>query len=98
MIIHEKPKGDIGMAETSNLIQSTQKVLHKALDMIGYDEGMFGLIKEPSRVLTVSIPVRMYDRSVRVSTDYRAYHSDAAGPTTWGSRLHPDVGRAQGRE
>lgn len=94
MIIHEKPKGgDIGMAETSNLIQSTQKVLHKALDMLGYDEGMFDLIKEPSRVLTVRIPVRMDDGSVKVFTGYRAQHSDAAGPTKGGIRFHPDVDR-----
>lgn len=81
------------MAETSNLIKSTQKVLHKALDMLGYDEGMYDLIKEPSRVLTVRIPVRMDDGSVQVFTGYRAQHSDAAGPTKGGIRFHPDVDR-----
>ncbi len=81
------------MAETSNLIQSTQKVIHKALDMLGYDEGMYDLIKEPSRVLTVRIPVRMDDGSVKVFTGYRAQHSDAAGPTKGGIRFHPDVDR-----
>ncbi|CAM4250422.1 Glu/Leu/Phe/Val family dehydrogenase [Lacicoccus alkaliphilus] len=81
------------MAETSNLIKSTQTVLHKALDMLGYDEGMYDLIKEPSRVLTVRIPVRMDDGSVKVFTGYRAQHNDAAGPTKGGIRFHPDVDR-----
>src|SRR5699024_3105715 len=56
-----------------------------------FDEGMYELIKEPMRLLTVRIPVRMDDGSVKVFTGYRAQHNDAVGPTKGGVRFHPDV-------
>lgn len=83
--------GGINMGKTSNLITSTQSVIHEALDMLGFDEGMYDLIKEPERLLKVRIPVHMDDGSVKVFTGYRAQHSDAAGPTKGGIRFHPDV-------
>lgn len=83
------------MSQSSNLIDSTQSVIHKALDMLGYDEGMYELIKEPERVLTVRIPVKMDDGTTEVFTGYRAQHSDAAGPTKGGIRFHPDVNREE---
>ncbi|WP_411843600.1 Glu/Leu/Phe/Val family dehydrogenase [Salinicoccus sp. HZC-1] len=79
------------MGKSSNLITSTQSVIHEALDMLGFDEGMYDLIKEPERLLKVRIPVRMDDGSVNVFTGFRAQHSDAAGPTKGGIRFHPDV-------
>lgn len=79
------------MSEKSNLVNSTQKIIHEALEKLGFDEGMFDLIKEPLRVLKVRIPVRMDDGSVKVFTGYRAQHSDAVGPTKGGVRFHPDV-------
>src|SRR5699024_4955459 len=79
------------MSEKSNLITSTQTIIHEALDKLGFDEGMYELIKEPMRLLTVRIPVRMDDGSVKVFTGYRAQHNDAVGPTKGGVRFHPDV-------
>jgi glutamate dehydrogenase len=49
------------------------------------------LLKEPLRVLTVRIPIRMDDDSIKVFTGYRAQHNDAVGPTKGGVRFHPDV-------
>ncbi|WP_031547371.1 Glu/Leu/Phe/Val family dehydrogenase [Salinicoccus luteus] len=79
------------MSEKSNLITSTQAIIHEALDKLGFDEGMYELIKEPMRLLKVRIPVRMDDGSVKVFTGYRAQHNDAVGPTKGGVRFHPDV-------
>jgi len=42
-------------------------------------------------MLTVRIPVRMDDGSVRVFTGYRAQHTDVVGPTKGGVRFHPNV-------
>ncbi len=64
------------MSEKSNLITSTQAIIHEALDKLGFDEGMYELIKEPMRLLKVRIPVRMDDGSVKVFTGYRAQHND----------------------
>lgn len=77
--------------ETMNLLHSTQTVIKEALEKLGYQESMFELLKEPLRVLTVRIPVRMDNGEVKVFTGYRAQHNDAVGPTKGGIRFHPEV-------
>lgn len=79
------------MSENSNLVTSTQGIMKEALDKLGFDEGMYELMKEPMRMLKVRIPVRMDDGTVKVFTGYRAQHNDAVGPTKGGVRFHPDV-------
>ncbi|WP_423802608.1 Glu/Leu/Phe/Val family dehydrogenase [Neobacillus sp. SAB-20_R2A] len=77
--------------ESLNLFYSTQTVIQKALAKLGYQNEMFDLLKEPLRLLTVRIPVRMDDGSVKVFTGYRSQHNDAVGPTKGGVRFHPEV-------
>ncbi|TDM12521.1 Glu/Leu/Phe/Val family dehydrogenase [Macrococcus lamae] len=79
------------MMEHLNLVSSTQVIIKEALDKLGFDEGMYDLVKEPMRLLTVRIPVRMDDGTVKTFTGYRAQHNDAVGPTKGGVRFHPDV-------
>ncbi|MBI5974161.1 Glu/Leu/Phe/Val family dehydrogenase [Staphylococcus canis] len=79
------------MAEKNNLVTSTQGIIKEAMHKLGFDDGMYELIKEPLRFLTVRIPVRMDDGSVQTFTGYRAQHNDAVGPTKGGVRFHPDV-------
>jgi len=73
------------------LLLSTQSVIKEALDKLGYPEEAYELMKEPIRMLTVRIPVRMDDGKVKVFTGYRAQHNDAVGPTKGGVRFHPGV-------
>ena len=79
------------MAENLNLFTSTQDVIKDALNKLGYDEAMYELLKEPLRMLTVRIPVKMDDGMTKVFTGYRAQHNDAVGPTKGGVRFHPMV-------
>ncbi|CAN7232655.1 MULTISPECIES: Glu/Leu/Phe/Val dehydrogenase [Rossellomorea] len=79
------------MGENLNLFTSTQHVINDALSKLGYTEEMYELLKEPIRMLTVRIPVRMDDGSIKVFTGYRAQHNDAVGPTKGGVRFHPEV-------
>lgn len=74
-----------------NVLESTQNVIQEALTILGYGSQYFELLKEPLRMLTVRIPVRMDDGTVRVFTGYRAQHNDAVGPTKGGVRFHPNV-------
>lgn len=78
-------------ALSEGVMVSTQKVIHEALERLGYGESYFELLKEPLRLLTVRIPVRMDDGQVKVFTGYRAQHTDAVGPTKGGIRFHPSV-------
>ena len=79
------------MTENLNLFTSTQVVIKEALEKLGYDEGMYELLKEPLRMVEVRIPVRMDDGKVQVFTGYRGQHNDAVGPTKGGIRFHPGV-------
>jgi glutamate dehydrogenase len=77
--------------ESLNLFYSTQTVIQKALNKLGYTNEMFELLKDPIRMLTVRIPVRMDDGTVQIFTGYRSQHNDAVGPTKGGVRFHPEV-------
>ncbi len=78
------------MTENNNLVTSTQGIIKEALHKLGFDEGMYHLIKEPLRMLQVRIPVRMDDGTVKTFTDDLCNIMmllDAKG----GVRFHPDV-------
>ncbi|MEI7024579.1 Glu/Leu/Phe/Val family dehydrogenase [Paenibacillus sp. y28] len=74
-----------------NVLHSTQIIIREALSKLGYPDEMYELLKEPLRLLTVRIPVRMDDGHMQIFTGYRAQHNDAVGPTKGGVRFHPDV-------
>lgn len=77
--------------ENVDVLARTQQVIETALTKLGYDSAYYELLKEPLRLLTVRIPVKMDDGKVKVFTGYRAQHNDAVGPTKGGVRFHPDV-------
>ncbi len=74
-----------------NVLQRTQRVIQDALKKMSCSEEAYELLKEPQRLLTVRIPVKMDDGTTKVFTGYRAQHNDAVGPTKGGIRFHPDV-------
>ncbi|MFJ7746011.1 Glu/Leu/Phe/Val dehydrogenase [Peribacillus sp. NPDC097295] len=86
-----KGNGHVNEEEKHDVLKSTQTVIHKALDKLGYPEEVFELLKEPLRLLTVKMPIRMDDGSVKIFTGYRAQHNDSVGPTKGGIRFHPNV-------
>jgi glutamate dehydrogenase len=76
---------------SNDVLESTQKIIKEALERLGYGESYYELLKEPLRMLTVRIPVRMDDGQVKIFTGFRAQHNDAVGPTKGGVRFHPNV-------
>lgn len=77
--------------EKMDVLGSTRTVVKTALEKLGYPDEVFELLKDPIRMMTVRIPVRMDDGSIKIFTGYRAQHNDAVGPTKGGVRFHPDV-------
>ncbi|NCU16356.1 Glu/Leu/Phe/Val family dehydrogenase [Pallidibacillus pasinlerensis] len=77
--------------KNDDILTSTQKIIHEALEKLGYSEEVYELLKEPMRTLIVKIPVRMDDGKVKVFTGYRVQHNDSVGPTKGGIRFHPNV-------
>jgi glutamate dehydrogenase len=94
-VLNEMSKEQQKEKESLNLFYSTQTVIQEALTKLGYKNEMYELLKEPIRLLTVRIPVRMDDGTVKIFTGYRSQHNDAVGPTKGGVRFHPDVDEAE---
>ncbi len=68
-----------------------QKRLEKAADLVQLDDGVYRILATPYQELTVSVPVKMDDGSLRVFTGYRVQHSIARGPAKGGIRFSPEV-------
>lgn len=90
-MVADNSKSSTTAEEMIDILKSTQTVIHHALEKLGYPNEVFELLKEPLRMLTVKIPVRMDDGSTQVFTGYRAQHNDAVGPTKGGIRFHPNI-------
>lgn len=77
--------------ETSNPFHTAQQQLREACEKLELEPSIYELLKEPARVLSVSIPVKMDSGETRTFLGYRAQHCDVVGPTKGGIRFHPDV-------
>ena len=62
-----------------------------AAEKLGLDEGIRKVLGNPTRELTVNIPVLLDDGRIELFTGYRVQHSIARGPGKGGIRYAPDV-------
>jgi glutamate dehydrogenase (NAD(P)+) len=60
-------------------------------DHLQMPESERGRIKYPKRSMTVAVPIRCDDGSVKVFSGYRVQHHLTLGPTKGGLRYHPEV-------
>ncbi|MDW7670759.1 MAG: Glu/Leu/Phe/Val dehydrogenase [Bacillota bacterium] len=82
------------MAEkTLNPFEIAQQQVKAACDKLGTPPEVYEILKNPIRVLQVSIPVKMDDGTIRTFMGYRSQHNDAVGPFKGGVRFHQDVNR-----
>jgi glutamate dehydrogenase len=63
--------------------------IKKACDKLDLSDSVYEILKEPERVLVVSIPVKMDDGSTKTFIGYRSQHSTVIGPAKGGVRFHP---------
>ena len=62
-----------------------------AAKKLNLDEGMWKVLRQPTREIIVHIPVGMDDGTIEVFTGYRVQHSIARGPAKGGVRYAKDV-------
>ncbi|MEO7298330.1 MAG: Glu/Leu/Phe/Val dehydrogenase [Verrucomicrobiota bacterium] len=60
-------------------------------DRLEIPENERARLKFPKRSMTVALPIRLDDGSVKVFSGYRVQHHLTLGPTKGGLRYHPDV-------
>jgi len=65
--------------------------LDEAAARIGLDPDVHAVLSRPRRTLSVSVPTRMDDGSLRVFEGFRVQHNMTRGPCKGGVRYHPAV-------
>jgi glutamate dehydrogenase (NAD(P)+) len=68
-----------------------------ACERLGLPDEVRAVMRTPYREITVQIPVRMSDGTLRVYSGYRIQHNGARGPYKGGVRYHTQVDQAEVR-
>ncbi|MEB3230466.1 MAG: Glu/Leu/Phe/Val dehydrogenase [Leptolyngbyaceae bacterium] len=76
---------------TQSLFTDASQRLDKALQYVDLSADAIERLKAPKASLSVSIPVRMDDGSLKVFPGYRVRYDDTRGPAKGGVRFHPSV-------
>ena len=81
----------ISLEQENNPWEAQASRFDFAARKLNLDQGIWKVLRYPTRELIVHIPVSMDDGSVEVFTGYRVQHSVARGPAKGGIRYSPDV-------
>ncbi len=73
------------------LFQNALQILVEAAKVVNCDPNVLERLKKPRRCVTMSIPVRMDDYTVKVFTGYRVQYNATLGPFKGGMRYHHNV-------
>jgi glutamate dehydrogenase (NADP+) len=86
---------DSNLAKTKtqerSLFNDASVRLENALQYVAISEDAIERLRYPKASLTVSIPIRMDNGSLKVFTGYRVRYDDTRGPGKGGVRYHPHV-------
>jgi glutamate dehydrogenase (NAD(P)+) len=74
-----------------NPFEAVNFFFHRAADHIGLSDELRDVLTSSYRELTVQVPVRLDDGTLKVFTGYRIQHNGARGPYKGGIRYHPDA-------
>jgi glutamate dehydrogenase (NADP+) len=75
----------------ASILSDANRRLERALKYVSISDDASERLRYPKASLTVSIPVRMDDGTLKVFQGYRVRYDDTRGPTKGGIRFHPDV-------
>ena len=75
----------------NTLLSDANKRLKQALKHVEISEDAIARLQHPKTSLSVSIPVRMDNGSLKVFSGYRVLYDDTRGPGKGGVRYHPGV-------
>ena len=68
------------MVEEDNPYEVAVKQLANAAELINLDPGVHDILKNPERVLEVSVPIKLDNGKIKVFKGFRVQHSLARGP------------------
>jgi glutamate dehydrogenase/leucine dehydrogenase len=79
------------LKDKENPFEAMMSRFQKASQILGLEEEIYNVLKNPARQVIVSLPVTMDDGSIRVFEGYRVIHSTILGPSKGGIRFDPHV-------
>lgn len=77
--------------QKNNAWQTATTQLDNVIGLMELSGDVRLLLNNFERILTVSVPLRMDDDSLRVFTGFRVQHNSARGPYKGGVRYHPEL-------
>src|SRR5437660_663987 len=78
-------------AEDLNPFRIAMRQFDTAAEKLELSEGLREVLRRPRRGLSLSLPIKMDDGSLRVFQGYRVQHNSSRGPCKGGIRYHPNV-------
>jgi glutamate dehydrogenase (NAD(P)+) len=81
----------VPVKEDLNSFRIAMRQFDYAAEKCGLEPGLCEVLRRPRRALSLSLPVKMDDGSIRVFEGFRVQHNSARGPCKGGIRYHPNV-------
>ena len=76
----------VRVLEDLNSFRIAMRQFDTAAEKMGLDLGLREVLRRPRRSLSLSLPVKMDDGTIRVFEGFRVQHSNARGPCKGGIR------------
>jgi len=77
--------------EDLNPLNIAAELFETAADYLNLDIGLRELMRRPRRAITLTLPIKMDDGTIRIFDGFRVQHSNVRGPCKGGIRYHPSV-------
>ncbi|MCL5069551.1 MAG: Glu/Leu/Phe/Val dehydrogenase, partial [Actinobacteria bacterium] len=75
----------------NNVWEMTLKRLDDTVSVLDLKPGTVKYLKEPRKIVEISVPVKMDDGDIEIFKGYRVQHNTNRGPAKGGIRYHQDV-------
>jgi glutamate dehydrogenase (NAD(P)+) len=79
------------ITEDLNPFRIAMRQFEAAADKLTLAPGLREVLRSPRRALTLSLPIKMDDGTLKVFQGFRVQHNNARGPCKGGIRYHPNV-------
>jgi glutamate dehydrogenase (NAD(P)+) len=77
--------------EDLNPFRIAMRQFDTAAEKLKLNEGLREVLRSPRRALSLSLPIKMDDGTIKVFQGFRVQHNNARGPCKGGIRYHPNV-------
>ena len=89
--LSKKSKAAAGVKDITNPFEAMIQRFDVAAGILKLEPDVYEVMKNPSKLIEVNLPVKMDDGHIHVFEGYRVIHSTALGPSKGGIRYSPEV-------